>query len=135
MKKRILSLIPFLIISFIILYTWAEIFKTNYTATFKHYVTLLLIMTNGVCYLVKYKLGIILTAIILILATFNLLSFYTVTQTSSLGINLGNREIKTPEIQLSSLFLLLLYCVINFNSLVKWYLDKKDNKEEKKFNV
>lgn len=125
MKNKIISVIPFFIVSLITLYTWFEIISTDYTATIKNYITLILIIMNGGGYFVRYKFSILLTGLILILAIFNLLSFYTVTQTSSVGINLGNIQIRTPEIQLWSLLILLLYSIINFNLVIDWYANIK----------
>ncbi len=125
MQNKIISAIPFFTISIITLYTCFEIIATDYIATVKHYVAFILILINGVSYFIQYKFSIILTGIILILATVNLLSFYTVTQTSSVGINLGNIQIRTPEIQLWSLLILLLYSIINFNLVIDWYANIK----------
>lgn len=128
MKNKIISAIPFFIISIITLYTCFEIIATDYIATVKHYVAFILILINGVSYFIRYKFSIILTGIILVLATFNLLSCYTVTQTSSVGVNLGSTQLKTPEIQLWSLLILVFYCIINFNLLIEWYVDIKERK-------
>jgi hypothetical protein len=127
MKKRIVSSIPFLIISLIVLYTWFEIITTEYIATWRHYVALALVAINAALYFVKYKQAVLLTGVILILATFNLLSFFTVIQTSGLTI----MGVSTPEIQLKSLLLLVIYCAINFNLLINWYLDMKEERAKK----
>lgn len=127
MKNRILPSIPFLIISLIVLYTWFEIITAEYIATWRHYVALALVAVNAVLYFVKYKQAVLLTGIILILATFNLLSFFAIIQTSCLGFG----SITTPDIQLKSLLLLVIYCVINFNILLNWYLDMKEAKAKK----
>jgi hypothetical protein len=127
MKNRIIPSIPFLIISLIVLYTWFEIITTEYIATWRHYVALTLIAINAVLYFVRYKPAVLLTGLILILATFNLLSFFTIIQTSGLTI----MGVSTPEIQLKSLLLLVIYCVINFNILINWYLDMKEGKAKK----
>ena len=129
---KIIGSIPFLIITVIVLYTWVEIINTDYVATVKHYITLALVVMNGICYFMRYKTAIILTGLILVLSTFNLLSFYVETQTSSIGLNLGGTQIRTPEIQLWSLLLLVLYSILNFSTLVNWYLDKQEVKHKVK---
>lgn len=129
MKNKVISALPFFIISIITLYTCFEIITTDYIATIKHYITFILIAINGIIYFVRYKFSVILTGIILVLATFNLLSFYTVTQTSSVGVNLGSTQLKTPEIQLWSLLILVFYCIINFNLLIEWYVDIKEKRK------
>ena len=127
MKTRIISAIPFLIISLVVLYTWFEIITTEYIATWRHYVALALVAINAVLYFVRYKPAVLLTGLILILATFNLLAFFTIIQTSGLTI----MGVSTPEIQLKSLLLLVIYCAINFNLLINWYLDMKEEKAKK----
>jgi len=95
------------------------------------YVALALVAINAVLYFVRYKPAVLLTALILILATFNLLSFFTIIQTSGLTI----MGVSTPEIQLKSLLLLVIYCVINFNLLINWYLDMKEEKAKKNLKI
>src|SRR5580704_17073165 len=112
MKTRIISAIPFLIISFVVLYTWYEIITAEYIATWRHYVALALVAINAGLYFVRYKQAVLLTGIILILAIFNLLAFFAIIQTSYLGFG----SVTTPDIQLKPLLLLVIYCVINFNN-------------------
>ena len=66
MKTRIISAIPFLIISFAVLYTWFEIITTEYIGTWRHYVALALVAINAVLYFVRYKPAVLLTGLILI---------------------------------------------------------------------
>jgi len=122
MKNRIITAIPFLIISLVVLYSWFEIITMEYIATWRHYAALALVAINAVLYFVRYKPAVLLTGLILILATFNLLSFFTIIQTSGLVI----MGVPTPEIQLKSLLLSVIYCAINFDVLVNWYLDMKE---------
>jgi len=128
MKKRIINSIPFLIVGIIVLYAWVQIMTTEYAATWRQYVALALVGINAVLYFVKFKHAILLTGVILLLATFNLLSFFTVVQTSYMRIV----NVTTPEIQLKSLALLVIYGVINFNFLVDWYLDVREDGAKKK---
>ena len=88
---------------------------------------LALVVINVGLYFVRYKQAVLLTGIILILATVNLLSFFTIIQTSGLTI----MGVSTPEIQLKSLLLLVIYCAINFNLLMNWYLDMKEERANK----
>ena len=128
MKKSILRVAPFLTIFVIMLFAWYEIATTEYTASAKNYMALILVITNGVLYWLRYKQAILFTGVILVLATFNWLSFFTVTQSSYIGINIGSRQINTPEIQWKSLLLLTIYCAINLGFLIEWYLDIKEKK-------
>ncbi len=129
-KQKLIGSIPFLIACGIALFTWFEIMTTEYVATWRHYTALILIIVNAVVYFVWYRPAVLLTGIILALATFKMLSFFTVIQTSYLRI-VG---ITTPEIQLKSLLLLAIYCTINFNLLINWRLDMKEKKAALKKN-
>ncbi len=107
---------------------WFEIITTAYAGLWKHYLTLVLITANAAFYFKYYRLAIVLTGIILILAVFNLLTFFTIEKTTSWQIRIGNTRISTPEIQLISLLLFVVYFIINFDILTKWYLDMKEKK-------
>lgn len=131
-KHKIIGSIPFISICIIISFSWFEIITTEYAATWRHYTALILVLINMIIYFIRYKQAVIFTGIIFILATFNLLSFFMVVRTSSLGINIGASKISTPEIQLLSLTLLTIYCIINFNFLTDWYMEQKEKKANKK---
>jgi hypothetical protein len=128
-RKKIMSFIPFLLVGVLMLFAWFEILTTEYIATWRHYVGLVLVGGNVVLYFIRYKQAIVLTGIILILATFNLLSFFTITPTSYLTV----KGISTPEIQLKSLLLLIIYGVVNTELLMNWYLDMKENEGKEAF--
>ncbi len=131
MKKKVLSVIPFMVVCIIIIINWYQMIFGNYAATLKHYITLLLIITNAVWYFVKYKFSILLTGTILILATFNVLTFYAETTTVAWTPLIGKVQLSTPGIQGWSFLIFLGYCIINFNMLVDWYLDFKEAKQNK----
>jgi hypothetical protein len=124
-------MIPFFVLSLIVIFTWFQILTTENAATWKHYAGLSLLIINGVVYFFNHKLAVLLTGLILILATFNLLAFFTITETSFIRVG----KIETPEIQLKSLLLLVIYFVINFNSIVDWLLDAKEERAAKKNDV
>jgi len=94
MKTKLINAIPFLIIRFVVLYSWFEIISTEHIATWRHYVALTLIAINAVLYFVRYKPAVLLKGLILILARFNLPSFFTKIQTSGLTI----MGVSTPAI-------------------------------------
>jgi len=126
MKNKIVRVIPFLTIIVIVAYTWFQILTTEYTAMWRHYVALVLILINAALYFWKYNQAIIVTGIILLLGTFNLLSFFTIIHTSYFGFG----SVTTPEIQTGSLLLLAIYAVFNLTLLINWYLDFKEKKAE-----
>lgn len=122
MKKKVIPIIPYIIILAIIAYCWVDIIiLKDAAATSKHYIALGLVLVNGALYFKNYKGAILLTGAMLVIATFNLITFYPVTRTFALiiaGFNL-------PEIQYFSFFILIGYCIINFNLFIECYLDYK----------
>ena len=128
MIRKIISLIPFLIICGIVIHTWVEFITTDYIATWRHYLALIAVAINAALYFVRYKQALLLTGLILILATFNLLSFFYDIKTWVFGIG----PLRTLPMELKSLLLLVIYCLVNFNFLINWYLDKKQEKARKR---
>lgn len=128
MIKKIIGLIPFLIICGIVIYTWVEFISTDYVATWRHYLALIAVAINAALYFVQYKKALLITGLILLLATFNLISFFNDIQTWVFGIG----PIRTFPLQLNSLLLLIIYCLANFNFLINWYLDKKQENARKR---
>ncbi len=132
MKQKLKAAIPFIIVCLLVLYAWAQIIFTQYAATPVHYITICIVAINVVLYFFRFKAAILLTGAILVLATFNQLSFFAVTQAFGFGINLGNSQWFTPGIQIWPLLLLIVYGIINFNLLADWYLEAKEKKEQDK---
>jgi hypothetical protein len=120
-SKKIIATIPFLIVAILGIFTWITFATTEYAATWRQYVGLFMIIANGVLYYFRFKAALLLTGIVLVLATFGLVSFFSVI--SVWGITLFG--VSTPGINGWSLLLLLAYCVVNFNMLVGWYWDMK----------
>jgi len=84
-----------------------------------------LMLANGILYFKSYKWAVLFTGVILLLATFNLLTFYAETQTFGFSV----AGVQSPEIQPWSLLLLVVYGIVNYNLLVDWYLDYKEGKQ------
>lgn len=125
MLKRFLALAPFLILAAIALYNLFEFVFMDYVTGWRHRLAFGLLAVNACLYFYRFRPAIVATGIILLLATFNLLSFYTETTVSAITVG----GISTPGVQLSMLFLLILYVVLEFDLLVNWYLDFKEGKE------
>lgn len=115
-----LRIIPFLIIFLIISYTCFEILKAEYVFTTKHYLAIALIVINGILYFVRYKIAILLTGIILLLATFNVINIFTSVNLDAFGIKIGDKPIGTPPMQLWSLLILIIYFFINLRYVFTW---------------
>jgi hypothetical protein len=122
MKVNKLSrLIPFLIWSIVMGYTWVTILATEYFATARHIIALSIFFLNLILYFIRFNAAVILTGIALLLATFNLLAFFPDIVSTSYFIRLGAIEITAPAIQWKSLFLLLLYVIVNAKFLIGLY--------------
>lgn len=126
MKKKIISIIPFFIATVFLLYCWEKIIAGENGITFRYTITLVLMVANAVLYFTNYKWAILLTGIILLLASSNLLSFYVATDT----INFTVFGIQTPDIQYWSFLQLIIYGVINYIMLVDWYLDYREGRQD-----
>jgi len=121
MKKKLLHLIPFLLLAGLTLYALVEFMTTTYIMTWRHYVAFGLMAINAGLYFFTFRAALLGTGVILVLGTINLLSFFPVTNTYGLRIMGYN----TPEIQLGMLFLLGGYFALNFTLFVEWWLDFK----------
>ena len=121
MFKKILTIIPFALVFVVMLVNSRGLIFENYSATPKFYISLIVVIANAITYFIKYKFSILFTGVVLVLATFDLLTFYMKSVTWSFSF--------TPEIQVWSLLMLVFYCAVNFNQLIGWYLDAKGYKE------
>ena len=91
------------------MYTWYVFITGGAYPTIKHEVALGVILINLPLYFFRYRIALFFTAAILLLATFNLLAFFPTITTSSFGLG----PISTPELQWSSLLLLIVFYVVN----------------------
>jgi hypothetical protein len=130
-KRKILIFIVLGIIGILLIYTWFTFIFTNARATFNHYLGLLLFVPLiYICYVKKITLLVILTGLYLILGTINIISFLPFISSSSFGISIGSFPIQTPGLNGYSLTLLILYSILNFDTLTDLYLDYKQSKSQ-----
>jgi len=130
-KRKILIFIVFGIIGATLIYTWFTFIFTNIVATLNHYLGLLLyIPLIYFCYIKKINLLIIFTGLYLILGTINIISFLPFISSSSFGISIGSFPIQTPSLNGYSLTLLILYSILNFDTLTDLYIDYKQTKRQ-----
>jgi len=129
--KLIVRIIPLLILGIILVYTWYTILTTEYYATVRHILALVLFAGNLILYFFRFRYAVLLTGVILILGTFNLLAFFPDITSTSFFVKIRDVEIATPSIQWKPLLLLIFYCTVNFNFLVNLYLDYRDRKKVK----
>lgn len=124
MFKRILALLPVVILAVIAGYNLGLFSFGGYSMTLSHWVAFGLLGVNLCLYFFRFRPAVLATGVILLLATFNFISFYAETTVRSIGIG----GVFTPGVQLSMLLLLILYVVVEFDLLVNWYLDLKEEK-------
>lgn len=129
-KQKILLSIPLSIVAGFLIYCWITILSTDILATWRHYIALVLFFVLILLYLKSFALTVIGTGLYLLFATLNVLSITAEIGTSWFRIGL----VETPHLQLLSLGLLILFFILNFDTLTNIYLDYKESKEPKKID-
>ena len=99
----------------------------EYLATWRHYVGLLLFVGIVLLLFKDFKRSVIGLGIFLLLATFNALAITPAITTSWLNIG----RLTTPPVQLISFGILVLYFILNMDTLIDIQLDYKEAKEQK----
>ena len=131
-KQKILLLVPFGIIAGFLIYSWIIILSTEVVATWRHYLAAVLFFVLIFSILKNFKWTILATIIYLILGTCNLLTLTPSVTTNSYGAKIGSIEMWTPSFQILSFGLLVLFLILNFDTLINMYLDYKETKEQNK---
>src|SRR5579862_1735270 len=131
-KQKILLLIPLTIVAGLLIYSWATILFTDVVATWRHYLALALFI--GLIYLVfkSFKKTVLATGIYLIFGTCNLLTLTPSVTTNSYGMRIGSLELWTPTFQVLSFGILMLFFVLNFDTLINIRLDYQEARQAKK---
>ena len=130
-KQNIIQILPIVICSIVLIWTWTLVINGSVLAVMKHWLGLACFIINIVCYLFQFKIGLVFTAIFLLLATFNLVAIFPDVVSSSVFIRLGKKELETPSIQGRSLLLLLLYMIVNGNYFIQLYIGRKMKNKER----
>jgi hypothetical protein len=128
-KRKILFYIPLLITACILAYTWVLFIFINYISSITNYIGLILFIPV-IYFLFKdksCKKPLLALGVYLLLATFNLANI-TIFVKSSWGIGIFGLDIPLPSLNGFSLLLFILYCVLNFGTLVELQLDYKESK-------
>ncbi len=131
-KQKILLLIPLGLITGLIIYSWISFLLTDMTPTWRHYSALVLFAVLVYLYFKSFAKTVIATGLYFLLATLNALSMTPerITGWSRFGTPLGS--IETPHFQILSLMLLVLFLVLNFDTMIDIYLDYKEAKAQRK---
>lgn len=127
--KKYLKLIPFAIVCLLVCYTWFIILTTNKVASWKHNAALAIVSINLVLYFIRFSFGLLITGVLLLLATFNIISLLPETASTSYFIVIAGKEISTPPFQGSSLLLFVLYLFLTWNHF-REYFDSKRTKRQ-----
>jgi hypothetical protein len=123
---RLLQILPFIVLSAIVACTWFVFLTTNYTASWRHYILLTLMVINGILYVKKFTMAIVMTGVILILCSFYLLPPFKEIESAFIGIG----PVQIPWIEWWSFLIFLVYCMINFHFLINLHLDRKGKKKQ-----
>lgn len=134
-KQKILLLIPLAIVGGLLSYTWIIILFTDVVATWRHYPSIALFIILMLLFFKNFKKTILATAFYLLLGTCNLLVLTPSITSNSFGVGIGSVQIWTPAFQLLSFGLLVLFAILNFDTLVNMYLDYKEVKAQQKSKV
>jgi hypothetical protein len=133
-KQKILLLIPLTIVAGLLVYSWATILFTDVIATWRHYVALGLFAALIFLFFKSLTKSVLATGLYFIIGTCNLLTLTPSVTTNSYGLRIGSAEIWTPSFQLLSFGLLVLYFILNFDTLTNIYLDYKETRQAKNKN-
>ena len=131
-KQKILLLIPLTIVTGLLVYSWATILFTDVVATWRHYLALALFIGLIYLFFKSFKKTVLATGIYLIFGTCNLLTLTPSVTTNSYGMRIGSLELWTPTFQLLSFSILVLFFVLNFDTLINIRLDYQEARKAKK---
>jgi hypothetical protein len=126
MKIRVLKSLPVTIIYCMLAYCWYQLSVDNYEPTIKHILALILIIVNTTIYFLDIQKGILFTGIYLLAASCSVIAIEAQAITHSFSLQIGSLVISSPSINYSSLLLLILYCILNYATIIH-YLKKINN--------
>jgi hypothetical protein len=131
-KQKVLLLIPLAIVAGFLMYGWATILFTDIIATWRHYFACILFTALVFFYFKSLTKAVLATGIYLVIGTCNLLTLTPLVTSDSFGLRIFSVQIETPPFQLLSFGLLVLFSILNFDTLTNIYLDFKDAQQAKK---
>jgi hypothetical protein len=134
LKRKILILIPLLLILYILVDTWLQamgVIGEQFAPAVRHYLALILFVPLVWYFWKDIKRCIVYTGIYLVLTTFQLIAITPYTVTSN-WVGIASLKIPLPPTNGWMLLILLLYSILHFDVLTNYYLDYKEEKEKKK---
>lgn len=121
MRNKLITLIPFLIITALMINSWVTLLLDDYIIQIAQWLGLGFYLLTLLIYFRNFKYGTLATGIILFLATFNVISFFANRIYISMGAGFGDNKIYAPGIQPLSLLILILYIILNFSMLKEFW--------------
>ena len=131
-KKKVLLLIPLLLIAGLLLYSWITVLTGDNILVWRHYTGLILFLPLIYLFTKNLRKALLATLIYLILGTCNVLTLTPSIIWNSYGIRIGSVNLETPPFQVLSFGLLILLCGLNFDTLVDIYFDFKEMRQKNK---
>jgi len=130
-KQAVLLLIPLGIVTCLLIYSWGTFLLTDMIPMWRHYVALGLFAVVVYLYFTDFKKAAVAASVYLLLATLNALSLTPVIKAYWIKFGNGVSSVKTPPVSILSLMLLILFLVLNFDTLSDMYLDYKEAKSKR----
>ena len=129
-KKKILLLIPLVIIAGQLIYCWITIFTEDFVVRWQHYVATMLFAVVVFIYFKNFTKAVISTGAFLLLGTCNAFSMTPDINTTWFRVGF----LETPPFNLLSFGFLILFLILNFDTMIDLYLDYKEAKQTEQKN-
>jgi hypothetical protein len=123
-KKEIPNMIPYLILLSGFIYS-CLFKKGEVQSNLKEQVAGASLIINLVIYFIRFKYGILVTGVLLILSIFQLLKFFSIEIIFNNSFQIKDTKLHFPQIELLSLVLTVLYFYLNIRYLNILYNDFK----------
>ena len=104
MKSKYVEILPFIVFCAIISYTWYQLLSNDYIPTIKHIIALILALANIGAYFWNYKKGLVITGVLLVIASLSLVAISVETVSSSAFFKIGNIKLTFPSLNYLAFF-------------------------------
>lgn len=116
--KKLIHLLPFLLLLLLVLYTSYSIIFQNNFISIKHIIGLSLIIFNSTLYFYKFKFGVIVTGIIYILSMLNVIALFPTIIYKSYFLRIGDIKISTPFLEVRIIIFFVIYMILNYSFFI-----------------
>lgn len=123
MKYKYIELLPFIVFCIMVSCTWYQLISNNYYPTIKHILALILALVNLGAYFWNYKRALIITGVLLVLASLSLVALRVILVSNSFYLKIGSLKIVLPPLNYFAFGLLIVYCILNAKTVkdaFKW---------------